>query len=74
MRTKKQRWRKTKPNMKTWLCDNPSCWNETKVYDSYKPRYCCDGYMCGCYGVPLNAVLCDDCAEQYYGITKKGRK
>ena len=24
---------------------------------------CCDGYMCGCYGMPVHPPYCDKCME-----------
>lgn len=62
---KKQRWRKTKPQMKKWLCD--FCGDFIKVTKDYEPKMCCEGYLCGCYGYPINPVFCDKCEERIYG-------
>lgn len=43
------------------------CGNETEVYDSYEPQMCCSGHMCGCMGMPVNPVFCDECEEKVYG-------
>ena len=68
---KKQRWRKTKPKMKKWLCD--SCSIPIKVIASYEPEYCCRGYKCGCYGLPINPIFCDKCVKELFGEpVKKG--
>ncbi|PHE64395.1 hypothetical protein COF68_06040 [Bacillus toyonensis] len=56
----KQRWRKTK-NTKSWLCD--FCQDLTIVNKDHKPEICCDGYMCGCYGMVNNPVLCKKCSN-----------
>jgi hypothetical protein len=61
---KKQRWRKTKPKMKLWNCD--FCGKSIKVLASYEPKYCCSGYECGCYGLPINEMLCDECLEKHF--------
>lgn len=62
---KKQRWRKTK-KVKSCLC--VTCNAEVQgVPIDYRPVYCCDGYMCGCYAMPLNPILCKKCEEQLFG-------
>jgi hypothetical protein len=63
----KQRWRKTKPKMKKQMCHMPSCSKVIKVLTTYEEEYCCDGYMCGCYGLPINPALCDECEEKAFG-------
>lgn len=47
--------------MKKWPCY--FCSKEVSVGDVYKEEYCCDGRMCGCYGAPLNPVICNDCSK-----------
>jgi len=62
---KKQRWRKTK-KVRSWLC--VACTKTVHgVPIQYKEEYCCNGYMCGCYGYPLNPVLCNKCEEKIHG-------
>lgn len=40
----------------------------------YKPEYCCSGYMCGCYGLPIEPPLCSvKCEEKVYGKRSKRR-
>ncbi|MEC2463722.1 hypothetical protein P9X10_02245 [Bacillus cereus] len=58
----KQRWRKTK-NTISWLCD--LCQDFTVVEQNYKPEICCSGYMCGCYGMPNNPVVCNKCIRKH---------
>lgn len=24
----------------------------------YKPQYCCSGFLCGCYGLPIEPCIC----------------
>ncbi|WP_182101847.1 hypothetical protein [Niallia taxi] len=43
-----------------------------KVIDEYKTEYCCSGVECGCYGLPVNPVFCDDCEKLILG--KPNRK
>lgn len=52
--------------MKDWKCD--SCNKDIYVLDDYEQEYCCSGRECGCYGLPINPVFCDDCEEKIYGI------
>ncbi|MFV1457762.1 hypothetical protein [Bacillus mycoides] len=61
----KQRWRKTKVKTKPWVCDG--CGFITKVEKDYEPKMCCNGYECGCFGMPIEPVFCDSCEERYYG-------
>lgn len=39
----------------------------------YKPEFCCNGYECGCRGVPTNPCVCSDACEDalYSGIGKE---
>jgi hypothetical protein len=48
-------------------CANPNCSEMIEVPNDYKPEYCCDGYMCGCMGYPINPIFCDECEQMYYG-------
>lgn len=43
------------------------CNTDIEVADDYEAEICCSGYMCGCYGKPVNPVLCDKCEEQLFG-------
>lgn len=52
--------------MKDWKCD--SCNEDIKVIVEYEPEYCCSGVECGCYGLPVNPVFCDDCEKRILGI------
>ncbi|NRD80331.1 hypothetical protein HPT25_23700 [Bacillus sp. BRMEA1] len=60
---KKQRWRWTKG--KLWFCD--SCFTSIRVKRNYKPEHCCNGFECGCYGMPINPVFCDKCEQKIFG-------
>jgi hypothetical protein len=33
----------------------------SKYYET--TEYCCDGYMCGCMGMPIEPPFCDRCEE-----------
>ena len=63
---KQQRWRFTKG--KNWLCD--SCGDFIKVPKNYEAEICCGGRECGCYGFPLNPVICKTCYKQRKNIRK----
>jgi hypothetical protein len=33
-----------------------------ELSEDYKPALCCDGYMCGCMGRPIEPMVCSqDC-------------
>jgi hypothetical protein len=35
----------------------------------FKPERCCDGFMCGCQGAPMNPCLCSDtCATALFDV------
>lgn len=55
--------------MKKWNCD--FCGEKIKVPDDYEPKYCCSGYECGCYGLPINEMLCDSCLKKHFGEPNK---
>ena len=48
-----------------------TCNKEVEVYDDdYEPEYCCAGRMedqCGCRGLPINPIFCDECEEKIFG-------
>jgi hypothetical protein len=55
--------------MKEYKCDACGC--ETAVEDNYEPEYCCSGGFlssCGCYGKPINPVLCEECENRLFGM------
>jgi hypothetical protein len=62
---KRQRKKKIKREMKHWNCD--SCGEPIKVFKEYEPEHCCDGYLCGCYGYPINPIFCTPCERKIYG-------
>ncbi|PGT80586.1 hypothetical protein COD11_20970 [Bacillus sp. AFS040349] len=51
--------------MKKDTCD--SCHCDIQVTNNYVPEFCCSGYECGCYGMPINPVFCDDCEKRILG-------
>lgn len=53
--------------VKKQICDNPNCGEIIEVPDDYEPEYCCNGYMCGCYGYPTNPMFCDECEKKFHG-------
>lgn len=36
------------------------CW---RPVEGYEPEYCCDGFECGCHGVPINPCCCSERCE-----------
>lgn len=55
--------------MKKWKCDACKC--DIEILEEYEREYCCDGYMCGCYGLHINPVFCDTCEEEIFGRLKR---
>lgn len=51
--------------MKPYKCDG--CQKNIEVPNDYKAKFCCDGRECGCYGSPINPMLCDECEEKAFG-------
>lgn len=51
--------------MKDYTCDG--CGKPIKVREDYEPEFCCSGYMCGCYGMPLDPAFCYSCELQFLG-------
>ena len=47
-----------------WMCDRPNCSNMVEVGDDYEPKGCCSGFECGCMGMVINPVFCDECESQ----------
>lgn len=43
-----------------------SCEAEIEVPSDYEPEHCCNGWECGCYGLPLNPMFCHKCEEQFF--------
>ena len=43
------------------------CWGCKQVMpEDFAPDYCCDGYMCGCGGGPVDPVCCSkECEEKW---------
>lgn len=39
---------------------NVSCMACGRPFNGKLPRMCCDGYMCGCMGMPTEPVVCDE--------------
>ena len=37
------------------------CYFCGKPVEDFEPIYCCDGYMCGCQGMPIDPPMHDDC-------------
>ncbi len=52
--------------MKKWECN--ACDKPIEVTDDYEPEFCCGGYMCGCYGMPVNPAFCDNCERKILGV------
>lgn len=43
------------------------CGKTIGIPADYEPEYCCNGYECGCMGLPINPMLCDECEEKHFG-------
>ena len=50
---------------KNWNCNG--CGIPLDVEKSYEPEWCCTGFECGCFGLPVNPVFCEDCLDELYG-------
>lgn len=50
-----------------WECSQP-------MPKDYTPDMCCDGYMCGCQGGPVDPVCCTNICEQKWLATVFGEK
>jgi hypothetical protein len=38
-----------------------------KPVPGYEPVMCCDGFQCGCYGIPTNPCLCSEaCSDALF--------
>lgn len=39
------------------------------VEDDYEMKFCCSGLreQCGCMGLPINPVFCDECEKEFFG-------
>jgi hypothetical protein len=50
------------------------CNNCENMIEECEPEYCCDGYMCGCMGKPINFpdFLCDECLTKM-GYVRDGK-
>lgn len=47
--------------MSKYFCENPNCNNEIP-----EPQYCCNGFDCGCQGLPIDPPFCsNECYEAY---------
>ena len=46
-----------------------TCNQKVEVEDDYEVEYCCSGLseQCGCMGLPVNPVFCNDCEENIFG-------
>ena len=62
--------------MKDWDCI--SCENGmTKVRDDFEYEFCCSGSMqsmCGCMGMPINPIFCNDCEQKLIKSNNKKTK
>lgn len=41
-----------------------------KIVEIPEPQYCCNGYMCGCYGQPIDPPYCESCWKELSGEVK----
>lgn len=51
--------------VKDWKCR--ACGKQVEVEDDYEPQMCCSGRDCGCMGMEVNPVFCDECEEKIFG-------
>ncbi len=47
------------------------CCNCLKPTPDYEPKFCCNGFQCGCYGLPIDPPLCEECEEQLIVVNQK---
>ena len=57
--------------MKLHLCDYKGCDELVEVADNWDHEFCCEGYMCGCGGYPINPMFCDKHEEMVFGSQTK---
>jgi len=48
--------------MQVFRCDKCGC--DVEMPDDYERPMCCDGYMCGCMGEPIEPLLCGKCENR----------
>lgn len=48
--------------MKCYHCNTEMTEQERDKYYE-EAKYCCNGYMCGCMGAPVDPPYCDSCIE-----------
>lgn len=46
--------------------NNKTCMECGKSIPGYEPHYCCNGHECGCYGLPMEPPVCDECWDNKY--------
>lgn len=53
--------------MKDWKCNG--CGTKVMVVDDWEDEFCCRGLIdqCGCGGMPINPVFCDECEKKFFG-------
>ena len=49
-----------------------------KPVPDYEPKYCCNGFECGCMGMPVDpctcSLRCDQAVFDYIGLTFDERR
>lgn len=47
-------------------CSNRKCSNGVNVPYDFEFQGCCSGRECGCMGMEINPVFCEECQEKYH--------
>jgi len=55
---------KIKEDIKCFVCQNTLTKEEMENYFK-NSKYCCDGHMCGCRGMPIEAPICNECSKEF---------
>lgn len=52
-----------------------SCMNCGKEFRGEEPQMCCNGYQCGCMGMPIDPIVCSkECYDGLINSVKNGKQ
>ena len=46
-------------------CEKQLCVYCNRYVPLWEPKYCCNGDMCGCQGMPIDPPVCDLCSAEH---------
>lgn len=52
--------------MKLVNCSTRTCTNEVQVPETFEFVGCCSGHGCGCLGLEINPVFCEQCHQKLF--------